>query len=474
MWPSGSPSCSPPVSRRAPRAERPLFAGVGATWLVGSVEASAQLLHQGVLAVALVASPSGRVRGLPRWAIVALAVLAGLGYLSQLGVVLLFAAVAGLALATLADEPLAKWYSATMAGLVAIVLGWIWLTTQLSWRSWTPDEGLLMYHSVLLLVAGGFLVSTRLFDAERQRLADRLLTDEGLEGLDGLARVLGEMLDDPQLRVFRWDESGGDNVDAFREHEPGRQLLIVTDSDRRIAGVEHHASAVADPRTVAAVSAAVRLVMANVRLREALAAQRDDLDAARRRLVTAGDRQRVATATRLRNEVIAPIESAIGELHQVVVGPAGAAAVLDVARAELAGAVGEIEALVAGVPRGRLGDGQLDEAVRSLAGRSPVPVTVTTSGDTAAAADIETTLLYVVSEALANATKHADATMIHVEIRGVADAVVVSIRDNGHGGADPSGSGLQGLADRVAARGGRLEIASPWGSGTTVVSTIPR
>jgi signal transduction histidine kinase len=98
---------------------------------------------------------------------------------------------------------------------------------------------------------------------------------------------------------------------------------------------------------------------------------------------------------------------------------------------------------------------------------------VTTSPAAASDPDTEATLFYVCSEALTNAVKHATASQIDIAINRVDDAVVVTVADDGCGGADPSGSGLQGLADRLAARGGQLRVVSPPGAGTTVTATIP-
>jgi signal transduction histidine kinase len=95
---------------------------------------------------------------------------------------------------------------------------------------------------------------------------------------------------------------------------------------------------------------------------------------------------------------------------------------------------------------------------------------------TPAAADVdtETALFYVVSEALANSVKHAEACGIGIELIDDPDRIGVRVVDDGRGGADPGGAGLQGLADRVAARGGRLRVDSPPGTGTTITATIPR
>src|SRR5262249_12597130 len=87
---------------------------------------------------------------------------------------------------------------------------------------------------------------------------------------------------------------------------------------------------------------------------------------------------------------------------------------------------------------------------------------------------VEVGVYYVVSEALTNAVKHARASVAQVEVDMQDDVLRLVVRDNGVGGADPSrGSGLIGLIDRVAAVGGRLEITSPLGGGTTLAATIP-
>ena len=86
----------------------------------------------------------------------------------------------------------------------------------------------------------------------------------------------------------------------------------------------------------------------------------------------------------------------------------------------------------------------------------------------------EVAAYYVISEALANAVKHAAATRVTVRVRGGGSALEVEVVDDGVGGADVrGGSGLEGLADRLAALDGRLEVTSPLGEGTTVTAVIP-
>jgi signal transduction histidine kinase len=108
----------------------------------------------------------------------------------------------------------------------------------------------------------------------------------------------------------------------------------------------------------------------------------------------------------------------------------------------------------------------------ALAERSPVPVSVSVAANAASDSDTETALFYVCSEALANAVKHANANRIAITVRRVNNAIMATVSDDGRGGADPSGSGLKGLADRLATLNGRLRVDSPPGAGTTVTAVV--
>jgi signal transduction histidine kinase len=87
---------------------------------------------------------------------------------------------------------------------------------------------------------------------------------------------------------------------------------------------------------------------------------------------------------------------------------------------------------------------------------------------------VEVAAYYVVSEALANAAKHGQASAVHVELDAHDAAMRLAIRDDGVGGADPRhGSGLIGLSDRVEALGGTFQVTSPAGGGTTLLIEVP-
>jgi signal transduction histidine kinase len=114
------------------------------------------------------------------------------------------------------------------------------------------------------------------------------------------------------------------------------------------------------------------------------------------------------------------------------------------------------------------------EALRALRRRSSVPVELELRAGRRLPEPVEVATYYVVSEALANAVKHAHASVVNVELD--ADDVILrlAIGDDGIGGADLSrGSGLLGLSDRVEALGGTLEFTSPVGNGTTLLIEIP-
>jgi signal transduction histidine kinase len=115
----------------------------------------------------------------------------------------------------------------------------------------------------------------------------------------------------------------------------------------------------------------------------------------------------------------------------------------------------------------------LGPAVKALARRSPVPVDLT-MGVTGRLPDrVELGAYYIVSEALANVAKHADAEMVTVTVEAGRSVLSLSVRDDGVGGADPDGSGLTGLRERAEALGGTLKLTSPPGRGTSVDVRLP-
>ena len=133
---------------------------------------------------------------------------------------------------------------------------------------------------------------------------------------------------------------------------------------------------------------------------------------------------------------------------------------------------GELRELAHGILPSILTHGGLRAAVEALAVRMPVRVDIDVSVRRLPA-PVEATAYFVVAEALTNVAKHARAEHAEVTARVEHDVLRVRVRDDGVGGARPEGSGLVGLADRLAALDGRLEIESPAEGGTLVAATIP-
>jgi signal transduction histidine kinase len=121
-----------------------------------------------------------------------------------------------------------------------------------------------------------------------------------------------------------------------------------------------------------------------------------------------------------------------------------------------------------------LSRGGFEATVTSLARRSPIPVRLNLDIGRQLAEPLEVAVYYAVSEALTNALKHAHATEVRVDIHVEDDAILVSVHDDGVGGADlGGGSGLIGLRDRVEPLGGDVQITSPPGQGTSLLIRIP-
>ncbi|MEV0382983.1 histidine kinase [Nonomuraea sp. NPDC050643] len=153
---------------------------------------------------------------------------------------------------------------------------------------------------------------------------------------------------------------------------------------------------------------------------------------------------------------------------------ASAARLIGLAHDEAKRALAELRELIRGVHSQVLTDRGLGAAVHDVAGRSPVPVDVDVELAGRLPAPVEVTAYYVVSEALTNLARHSRATRGSVTGRVERDTLLVEVRDDGVGGADPGkGTGLTGLADRLAVVGGRLSVSSPAGGPTLVRVEIP-
>jgi PAS domain S-box-containing protein len=224
--------------------------------------------------------------------------------------------------------------------------------------------------------------------------------------------------------------------------------------DRLAKFTELVATAIANAETKSELAASRRrIVAASDEARRRI--ERDLHDGTQQRLVSLGLAVRTAEAQ------VQPGNSDLrSELSDIATG--------------LTDAIAELQELSRGIHPAVLSQGGLGPALRTLARRSPIPVELDVAPDARLPEPIEVAAYYVASEALANAAKHAHASRVEVSLAPRDGRLLLSIRDDGSGGADPArGSGLIGLTDRVDALGGTINMSSPVGHGTMLRVTLP-
>jgi signal transduction histidine kinase/PAS domain-containing protein len=209
-----------------------------------------------------------------------------------------------------------------------------------------------------------------------------------------------------------------------------------------------------------------------------LEGSRAELAASRARIVTAADetrrrierdlhdgvQQRLVSLVLTQRRVDAMVPPELGDLQAQLSRQAHG----------LAGALEELQEISRGIHPAILTQGGLVPALKALARRSAVPVELEVRVETRLPEPVQRAAYYIVSEALTNTAKHANASTVHVAVEARDGVLGLSIRDNGRGGADPTrGSGLIGLTDRVDALAGTIQVASPFGAGTTLLITLP-
>ena len=207
-------------------------------------------------------------------------------------------------------------------------------------------------------------------------------------------------------------------------------------------------------------------------------ARTDELRASRVRIVEAAD----AARRRIERDLHDGAQQRLVALgldvrlarRRVVDDPDSAGVLLERLGDELSAASAELRELARGIHPAVLTERGLSAAVAALATRAPVPVEVLEVPQVRLAASIEAAAYFTIAEALTNVAKYAQASHASVTVRYHDGHALVEVRDDGVGGADPAGgSGLRGLADRVTAVGGRIELASPAGEGTLLRAELP-
>jgi signal transduction histidine kinase len=301
----------------------------------------------------------------------------------------------------------------------------------------------------------------------------------------GLVReALSRALGDPSLELALWLPERESYVDSngrpleLPSSGSNRAVTVLGPPDSPIAALLHDPVLLERRGLLEAAAAAARLALENERLQAELRAQLTELRASRTRIVQAGDDERRRLERNLHDGAQQRLLS-LGlalQLARAQLGAEanGASSLLVEAEDELRAALDELRELARGIHPAILTDQGLGAAVRSLAERSRVPVTVVSLPEERLDEPVEAAAYFLVSESLANCAKYAHASTVHVSIARRNGNAVVDVDDNGVGGADAScGSGLRGLSDRVQALDGTFFLTSPAGGGTHVHAEIP-
>jgi signal transduction histidine kinase len=317
------------------------------------------------------------------------------------------------------------------------------VTTVGSW-SGTGDA----LQVVARLPLGGHNAVTHVFETDRPARIDRYPADDSSPATTIARRSGGRSAVGAPISVEGrlW---GAAVVTMAREEG------LPVDAEERLADfAELVATAIANAEAKAELTASrARIVASADETRRRI--ERDLHDGAQQRLVSLALQLRAAQAA-----VPADLDQLATELDRVVAG--------------LDGALDELREFARGIHPATLAEGGLRPALKALARRSAVPVDLKMRTQARLPEPLEVAAYYVVSEALTNAVKHADAATVSVDVEASDDVLRVRVRDDGVGGADfARGSGLVGLKDRVEALGGRIALDSNRGLGTSLSVELP-
>lgn len=326
------------------------------------------------------------------------------------------------------------------------------------------------------------LFASRVAEDRLVRLVVDLETGErGEQLLASLRRALA----DPTLDLVYslpggggWIHGDGRPAHVESDHTgDGRVVTPVVYRGAPIAAIVHDPVLLRSPERLATAAAAAGLALDNERLQAELRAQVVDVQASRARIVEAGDRERRRVERNLHDgaqQRLVGVALTVRLAGRKAAGDPEVAELLAAAARDVEDALTELRELARGIHPAVVSDAGLVGALEMLAQRPGVPVELSIDLPERLPEPAEVAAYYVVSEALANANKHGQATRVLVEAAVADDVLHLVISDDGRGGATARpGSGLEGLADRVSALAGKLDINSPPGQGTTLTADLP-
>ncbi len=364
------------------------------------------------------------------------------------------------------------------AAYIAAILAELGLPTGLGER-WAL-VGLALIGAAPLVFLGGLLRS----HLARAGVGELIVELGEATPAQGLRENLALALGDPTLEVAYWIPEraryvSSDGSPLEPSTGPGRSVAVIERRGRHVGALVYDTALRDDPALVDAVAAAAGLAMDNERLHAEVLARLEDVRASRTRIVEAADSARRQVERDLHDgaqQRLVALALVVG-MVRARLGPATdpeLEGLLHQASEEARLALRELRDLAQGLHPVVLSEAGLGPALESLAERSPAPVELIVRSQGRLPEPVEAAAYFVVSEALANVAKHAQATAVTVQVNRDATKLRLEVADDGVGGAEVRpGSGLEGLADRVAALDGRLEIESTPGQGTCLRVELP-
>ena len=357
------------------------------------------------------------------------------------------------------------------------------LTNYTEALDWTAVTGPLAAATPMVIPVT-FLIGLLRIRARRARVGQLVVELGAAPSSGSLREAVARALGDPDVEVGFWDAEGARYVTAAGQplalphDETGRAATLLERDGAPLAVIVHDRALLDDPTLLDAVRAATSLAVDNERLGAVVRAQLEEVRASRHRIVAAADAERRRVERDLHDGAqqrlvklgltIRLAQARLGEHPDPELQ-----ALLVESAAEAQRARTELRDLAQGIHPALLTDDGLQSAIEALVELSPVPVQVTAPQCRYGAA-VEAAAYFVVSESLTNVARHSSASRASVTIRDVTSGLNVEVSDDGIGGAQAgAGSGLRGLADRVAALDGALAVDSPPGRGTRIVAHLP-
>jgi signal transduction histidine kinase len=290
----------------------------------------------------------------------------------------------------------------------------------------------------------------------------------------GIEELLRRALGDPTLQLSYWVEDRAQWVHAEGQPvHPTADAIDVSRHGRPIARLDFDPQRVERDLAQAAAAAAVP-ELDNVGLRAAIALQLVEVRQSRARIAAAQAQERRRIERNLHDGAQQRLLALGFQLQaaQLNGSPERLRAAISAGVAELRTAMAELRKLANGLHPALLSDDGLAAALDDLAARVPVPIDVR-ADDLHLAPDTEVTAWFIACEAITNTVKHASAAHITIDAYQQNGELLLTVTDDGTGGANPAGHGLRGLADRAEAAGGSLTVSSPIGVGTTITLELP-